>query len=81
MIFLKLDYHKAFDIVDWGFLFAVMERLGMDAKFISMVRLLLTGTTTLVLVNGAQMQQFAIRHRCNKDALSPPTCFFWSEKH
>ena len=61
MIFLKLNYHKAFDTVDWGFLFMVMERLEMDAKFISMVRFLLTRATTSVLVNGAQTQQFAIR--------------------
>jgi hypothetical protein len=39
-IFLQLEFSKAYDIVDWMFLFKILEKLGMLISFIDMIRLL-----------------------------------------
>ena len=47
------DFIKAYDTIDRGFLFAVMRRLGVGGQFLSIVRLLLTRTSSRARVNGA----------------------------
>jgi hypothetical protein len=39
-IFLKLEFSKAYDIVDWMFMFKILEKLGMPISFTDMIRLL-----------------------------------------
>ena len=36
--FLKLDFCKAFDSVDWGYLMGVMEAMGFGSKWIGWIR-------------------------------------------
>jgi hypothetical protein len=38
--------------VSWSFFFATMEKLGMDANFINMVRFLFQEVETLIYRNG-----------------------------
>ena len=49
---LSLDQEKAFDRVDWPFLFRVLEHLGFGPSFISWVRLLYTNIRSAVLIDG-----------------------------
>ena len=49
---LSLDQEKAFDRVDWHFLFRVLEHLGFSPSFISLVRLLYTDICSAILING-----------------------------
>ena len=65
MIFLKLDYQKAYDTIDLNFLIKIMAKMDMDEKFITMVRSLMRGVRALVLVNGIQTKQFAIKRGVN----------------
>ena len=55
---LALDQEKAFDRVDWDFLFAVLARLGFGPGFIQWVRVLYTDVASAVLVNGYTSDRF-----------------------
>ena len=65
---LSLDQEKAFDRVDWSFLFKVLERLGFGPSFVRWVQLLYSGVRSVVLVNGyASPPVFpsgGVRQRC-----------------
>lgn len=43
LLFLKLDFSKAYDTLDWDFLFSAMAKLGLPEEFLEMVRLLFVG--------------------------------------
>ena len=49
---LSLDQEKAFDRVDWGFLFLTLEKMGFGQSFIRWVRLLYTRARCSILING-----------------------------
>ena len=55
---LSLDQEKAFDCVYWAFLFCILANFGLDASFISWVKLLYTNIRSAVLVNGYRSEYF-----------------------
>ena len=55
---LSLDQEKAFDRVDWPFLFATLAKMGFGDNFIRWVRLLYTDVRSSVLVNGYTSRPF-----------------------
>ena len=60
---LSLGQEKAFDRVDWPFLFATLAKLGFGDNFIRWVRLLYTDVRSSVLVNGYTSRPFKPSHR------------------
>jgi hypothetical protein len=60
LVSLKLDFSKAYDKVDVGFLFQVMERLGFPIEFIRMTKLLFYEARASVSINGRLTQKFVI---------------------
>lgn len=60
LIFLKLDFSKTHDLIDWGFLFRAMEALGFTSQFVDMTRLLFHDAAATVKVNGSLSEEFAI---------------------
>ena len=46
----KIDFEKAYDHVDWGFLVHVLERKGFSSKWRSWMRGCLSSTSLAVLV-------------------------------
>lgn len=71
-IITSLDAEKAFDRVDWTFLFATLGRFGFGESFINWIRVLYTSPTATVVTNGLTSRPFTL-HRGNRQGcpLSP----------
>lgn len=71
-IFMKIDFAKAFDSIDWGFLFALMRARGFPSRWIGWIEELLTSASTRVLLNGEASEFFAHKRGLRQgDPLSP----------
>lgn len=57
---LSLDAAKAFDSVEWKFLWAVLERMGFGPQFISLVQLLYTDPLARIRSGGLLSDLFAL---------------------
>jgi hypothetical protein len=69
LLFLKLDFSKAYDKVDLSFMFQALHMLGFPQLFIRMVRLFIEKAVAKVSVNGRTTSAFqilqGIRQRCS----------------
>ena len=52
VIILSLDQEKAFDRVDWSFMYATLRKMGFGTSFLKWVNLFYTGVQSSVNVNG-----------------------------
>lgn len=71
-IALSLDAEKAFDRLEWPYLFRVLEKFGFDAQFVDLIKSLYGSPKARIAVNGTTSDYFSI-HRGNRQgcALSP----------
>jgi hypothetical protein len=51
---IKLDFHKAYDKIEWEFIVQVLKALGFDNKFISLVYQCISTVSYTVLLNGSK---------------------------
>ena len=58
--FISLDQLKAFDRVDWDFLFKVMSSFNFSDRFIQWIRILYTDIQSCVKVNGHLTESFTL---------------------
>lgn len=49
---IKLDFEKAYDMVDWDFLLKVLHRKGFRARWISWIKGCISNTSFSILING-----------------------------
>ncbi len=65
---LLLDFKKAFDKIEWGFLFLALSRLGFSPKWIQWTRSLYYSASSTIKVNGEAGKAFQlpklVRHGC-----------------
>jgi hypothetical protein len=61
LLFLKLDFFKAYDKVGLGFLFPALEKLGFPTSFNYVIYLLIQGAITRMSINGKSTQTFEIQ--------------------
>ncbi|GMP75173.1 hypothetical protein CsSME_00032357 [Camellia sinensis var. sinensis] len=58
-IILKLDFEKAYDSVNWEFLYSMMTNFGFGEKWVGWMKTCLSTTRILVLVNGSPTLEFS----------------------
>ncbi|KAK2644720.1 hypothetical protein Ddye_019915 [Dipteronia dyeriana] len=56
----KLDFGKAYDIVDHEFLFEILSRMGFGSKWVEWIRWCVISPLMSVLVNGCPMKEFPV---------------------
>lgn len=69
---LKIDYEKAYDSVNWGFLIYMLGRLNFGERWIKWVKNCLSSSSISVLVNGSPTEEFAMERGLRQgDPLAP----------
>ena len=58
---LKIDFQKAYDSVNMGYLYKVMRKMGLPSKFIEMVKAIDSNLTAKIVINGATSRKIKIR--------------------
>ena len=76
LLFQKLDFSKAFNMVDWSFLFKTMIKLGFPNEFIQMIKLLFSDAVACVKVNGALFSSSGIGRGIKQGCAIAPYLFF-----
>ncbi|CAJ2647900.1 unnamed protein product [Trifolium pratense] len=68
----KVDFEKAYDSVDWGYLDAVMGRMGFPTLWRKWIKECVCTATASVLVNGSPTDEFPVERGLRQgDPLSP----------
>jgi len=57
-VLVKVDFEKAYDSVNWKFLYYMLGRLGFKVKWINWIKACLESASVSVLVNGSPMEEF-----------------------
>lgn len=70
--FFKIDFAKAFDMMNWEFLTLIMQARGFPSKWIRWIELLLTTGKSRVVINGEPSPYFQHKRGLRQgDPLSP----------
>lgn len=72
---LSLDAEKAFDHVEWPFLFLVLEKFGLNSNFINVIKHLYTDSIASVNTNGLMSEGFPARRGCRQGCPLSPLLF------
>ena len=72
---LSLDQEKAFDRVDWSFLFKTLSKMGFGDSFIKWIRLLYTNPRCSIMVNGHISPFFSPSRGVRQGCPLPPPSF------
>ncbi|KAF5465361.1 hypothetical protein F2P56_015377 [Juglans regia] len=64
---LKLDMEKAFDFIEWNFLFAVMRVLGFNSTWINLIKECISTASFSILINGSPKGFFNAQRGLQQD--------------
>nr|GEV30152.1 ankyrin repeat-containing protein [Tanacetum cinerariifolium] len=71
-MFLKVDFEKAFDSLNWSFLISIMEQMGFSRKWITWISSCLKSAFASVLINSFPTKEFKVEKGLRQgDPLSP----------
>jgi len=72
LILFKVDFEKAYDLIDWGYLQAMMVKMGFPTLWRKWIKECISTATTSVLVNGSPTDEFSLGRGLRQgDPLSP----------
>ncbi|GJW45433.1 putative RNA-directed DNA polymerase, eukaryota, reverse transcriptase zinc-binding domain protein [Tanacetum coccineum] len=72
LMILKVDFEKAFDSLNWSFLFSILKQMGFSVKWRNWIHSCLNSAHASVLVNGSPTKEFKIERGLRQgDPLSP----------
>uniref|UniRef100_A0A8C5PG93 Reverse transcriptase domain-containing protein n=1 Tax=Leptobrachium leishanense TaxID=445787 RepID=A0A8C5PG93_9ANUR len=75
LLFLSTDAEKAFDRVNWEFLFATLSQVGLGPNLCTRIRALYSDPTARVCVNGIYTEPFKIRNGTRQGCPLSPLLF------
>ena len=71
-LIIVLDFAKAFDTIEWSYIYSCMEMFGYGDKFITMIKLLHNESTSVVENNGNFSNNIPLSRGCRQgDPISP----------
>jgi len=71
-LILKVDFEKAYDSVNWGFLEYMMRRVGMEEKGVRWMRACVFRGNMYILVNGSPTEEISVQRGLKQgDPLAP----------
>ena len=71
-LLINIDFEKAFDSLDWGFMFKVLEAFGFKEEICKWIRTFYSNIKSTVLVNGQASKWFTVYRGCRQgDPISP----------
>lgn len=74
-VILKLDFEKAYDSVNWAFLFSMLFRFGFGDRWTAWIRECVSTARLLVLVNGSPTEEFSPQKGLRQDDSISPFLF------
>lgn len=74
-IFLKLDFAKAFDFVNWKFLLKIMRQRGFPERWLGWIDQLLKSSSSCVIVNSEPSDYFQHKKGLRQGDLLSPMLF------
>ena len=74
-IIATLDAEKAFDKVNWTFLFTTLQKFGFGESFINWIRILYTSPSATVITNGLTSQRFTLHRGTRQGCPLSPSLF------
>ena len=70
---ISLDAEKAFDRVEWNYLFSALKQFGFGEAFMSWIKLLYAQPLAAVVTNGQQSEYFSLGRGTRQGCpVSPP---------
>ena len=72
---MSMDAEKAFDRLEWGYLFYALDKFGFGKQFINWIRLLYSMPVASVCTNGMHSEHFAISRGTRQGCPLSPLLF------
>jgi len=78
LLLFKVDFEKAYDLVDWNYLDDVMCKMSFPSLWQKWMRECVI--TATVLVNGSPTDEFSLARGLRQGDPSLRFCFFWQQR-